>query len=337
LHSTERTGHLDTPVEKLAELLLSELPRDELEPELRRYPQEIDYFARVLEYCIENEPDQILGKLFGAPKLRKLAISLGCEDLETAEKETLIESILRRLNFNVPPSLVGIRRTREELDRVIRNIRSNTPKQACAETARAYVEVERVLADIVVFYVSFGWSLAESEPESISRILMKSLDAPRPLNRLGFGDFVGVIRSYNRLLSKEPGLREKFIRAFQRDFVLSANQMKVLDELAPLRKLYTHAKGRIPSLEECDRALAHMSVLTGELLESSIYPVLIRVLEVTTNKYGVQYVRAEDEFGGKWIIYTSRSLDPSKSHLMHSMTNPVAISPPLCHQLYPLT
>jgi len=312
--------------------LYAELSSEDLQPELRKYGEDIDYHTQLLQYCIVTEPDDILDKWFGIPQLRKLARTIGCVVDEDAEKGSLITKILRALNFSVPPPLIGITKTQQELDRVKRKIRFCEQKDICAMTARTFVEVERILTDMLVFYVSFGWDMPDSDVCSVSDILEDKLGVKKPINRLAFGDLVSSLRSLNELISKDLRLRRKYFECFQRDFVVSENQMKVLDGISPTRNMLTHPKFRMPSAEDCDRVLSDMLLLMGEFVNGSIYPVLIRMLESAVNRFSIQYVRGQDEFGGTWIVYTKRSLDPSWNYLMYSRTNP-AISPFLCRQL----
>ena len=98
--------HQETPVEKLAELLLTNLHQEDLEPELNKYKGE--YSDKVLEFCIENDPFEILSKLFGLPHLRRIAKVLNLQVSNNMTKDDLIKVILTKIGFKIPPPLFSI-------------------------------------------------------------------------------------------------------------------------------------------------------------------------------------------------------------------------------------
>jgi len=91
-----------TPIEELTNLLSNEFSEQDLEPHLN--PQHGSYEDRVLAYCIQNSPFDIVEALMGEPMLRRCAIDiLGIErSLLPLKKQELINLILFHMGFSFP-------------------------------------------------------------------------------------------------------------------------------------------------------------------------------------------------------------------------------------------
>jgi len=317
-------------VEALTEILLTELEKHELEPELSKYKG--DFATRALEYCIENSPVEILDKLFGLPALRKLASALGIPSVDKiAQKDRIICELLKMLGFSVPPSLIGIGHCILKLQRTRREFSLVKDSEKIGLMADAYNEVERVLGDVFFFYVRFLWQDEIRTIDDIDGIVRTRLNASKPVYKLGFGDLICLMRNLDATMKRETLLRNRMVDSFGKPTVLAPGHYKILDEVSPYRRFFVHYKGEKPEDEKCDGILTMLTMLAEEL-KATIYPDLICIVEDVTSGYGTHYIRALDEFGNRWIVFTDKKLDSSMAYFMFSRTVPIAVKPILLEQ-----
>jgi hypothetical protein len=108
---------------------------------------------------------------------------------------------------------------------------------------------------------------------------------------------------------------------------MSKIDFKILDNVSGHRRFLVHPKGKTPSVQECENITADILTLLKTFETQMIYPNLIRINEIVMNKFGVKCIKAEDEFGDLWKIYTDSSLDVSKLYFVYSKTGQITINP----------
>jgi len=312
------------PVEKLAELLMMEFEKNELEPELVRYKG--DFSTRVLEYCLDNDPAEIIKKMFGLPKLRKVLqlYNITIEKIDNQMK--LANHLLQTLGFPIQPEFVGINQAISKAERCYQNIMMMSEMERIGWITDLYNELERILKDVSLFYVRFLFT-KELNKSSLESLLKEEFGVSKPLDKLGLGDFISLIRDLNAKLKANEELKNQLQKTFGRPYILSKMDFKILDDVSKHRKFFVHHKVKTPSIKDCENVTANTLTLLETFKTEMIYPNLIRINEIATNRFGVRCIRAEDEDGGLWKIYTNMPLDVSKLYFIHSKTGQVAINP----------
>lgn len=312
------------PTEELAKLIKKEIAEEYLEPELEKYHG--DYELRILEYCIRENPEKIMKRLFGMPQLRRIAEDLEILSTPMIKKEDeIIRFVLLKLGFGLPPITLGLKdyqnfltecRNRLERDESLSGIMTDV-----------YRETQMILRDMAYFYIRFLWQQGD-----VNEIIREKIGLQdyKPFDKLGLGHFIELIRKLNAKIREDKVLKEKFHDWFDRNRAIPKNLMRVLDEISPiLSKAERHEKGE---KKECLYALDKL-VNLSKSFEEGIYPRVIRIKNEVTNEYGIGYFEAIDDRGDAWTI-EKRWLDPSKPYFMHSKTYPVAIDPIIIEKIF---
>jgi hypothetical protein len=321
----------ESPVERLAELLMMEFEKGELEPELKNY--EGDFPTKVLEYCLNNDPAEIIKKMFGKPHLLNVLKSYNVAIGNINDDIDLLATyLLKSLGFPVIPKIVGIKKAINSAERCLQNIKMVSEKERVGWMTDLYNELERILRDVFVFYSCFLFKI-ESNIIALNAFLKEKFGCEKPIDKLGLGDFVSHLRDLDANLSADAELKKRLEDTFKRPTILPKTYFKMLDDVSKYRKFFVHPKGRTPSVQECQNIAANILTLLNSLEVEMIYPDIIRINEIVVNRYGVKYVKAEDESGNLWKIYTNISLDISKLYFVYSKTGQLAINPVLIEKI----
>jgi len=337
-------------IENLTSLLKRNFKEEDLSAELRRWPG--DFQTRLLEYCIIENPNEILLHLFGAPALRKITKKLGFVNVAGINDLTqLVTLVLLGLGFNIPPRLIGLHQTLESLFRLERDLKDSVSiKQKSGVMSQVYVETEGLLRDLLSFYISFLWKKdiqrIEEELEYEARELTpsqikikalvatvrKRLGIKKSFDRFTFGEFVGIARELNRIIEDTQSLKRKMKKTFNRGWLLPKGLLKSLDEASSYRANFVHPK-KFPGDRKCSKILGKLSNFVQELAAQKIFPIALRITREIEDEYGKSYAEAIDESGDRWILYTDKWLDPAPAYFMHSKTPSIAINPVLIEKI----
>jgi hypothetical protein len=326
------------PNEELAKLLQEERKQEELEPELDGYHG--DYSLRVLEYCIREDPGEILERLFGIPDLKNIAKKLGLKAVKTIkDRSELIDLILLALGFNLPPKTVeGVVSYKKLLGDSERKIKKG--ETISAVMLEVFEGLERILRDLSYFYLNFLWNLESEDLEKrsgkVDRLIKELGVSEKPFLKLTLGEQVSLLRKLNEEIRRKETLKEKMEKEFNRNYILAKSHLKMLSETVSVRNTLVHPEGEKPSKESALELIAKLKNLVEELKRENrrIYPVLVQVKYEITNEYGTRYFEAEDEDQNIWTIKTNMWIDATKLYFMHSKTNPVAINPVLIEKVF---
>ena len=337
-------------IENLATLLRKNFRQEDLSAELRRWSG--DFRTKILEYCISENPHEILLHLFGAPRLRKIAKKYGFVNVDRiGDLNELVTLVLLGLGFKVPPKLIGLGHALDSFHTFERDFKKSVNiKQKSGIMSQVYVETERLLRDLTSFYMSFLWKkdiekieeeLEEKAKEltpsqikikALTLVASKRLGVKKPFDRLTFGEFVGIARELNRNIEQSRSLKRKVKKTFNRDWFLSKDNMRSLAEVSSYRANFVHLK-KFPGDESCRKILRKLSHFAQELATEKIFPIVLRITREIEDEYGKSYAEAVDENGDRWILYTEEWLDPATPYFMYSKTPSIAINPVLIEKI----
>ncbi len=340
----------EEPINNLAKLLKRNYKENDLIPELRAYSG--DFSTRLLGYCIMEKPDIILRRMFGVPTLRRIAKKLGFVSGKIERVEEIISLVLLGLGFDAPPPLIGIITYTNNIQKHVKNLQeSRNVGGKSGAMSQIFVEVEKILRDLAHFYIAFVWheqieniedEVEEDMPELISKqIKTKALDIflrkrfriKKSFERLGFGDFINLIRTVNKVFEKTRSCKKKMILSFDRSHILERKEIKVLDSVSPYRSSFTHTKD-YPGDEKCDEIVRHVKDLIKEIRTRRIYPLVLRVSRSVSDEYGKRYAECIDENGNSWLLYTEEYLDTSIPYFVYSETPNIAVNPVIVEKIF---
>jgi hypothetical protein len=344
------TAPEEEAIENLASLIREYHDEADLGPELKRYSG--DFKTRLLEYCIMENPEMVLQKLFGLPELRSIAKKLGfaSETIGTVHEVTSI--ILLGLGFNVPPVLSGMGKYLAAIEKYGRDLSESREAEArSAIMSQVFVLIERVLRDLVYFYIYFLWShrmkdlesTVEEEASDLSprQIAIKSLDLfihkkfdiRKHFEKLGFGDFGNLVKRINNSTLNSDLLRKKMLRKFGRPTILEKDDVEKLENILPFRASFAHAK-TYPGDEKCEEIHKLISSLLKGFQQRGTYPLIVRISKEVRDDYGKSYAECIDENGEKWLVYTEKYLDTPYPYFFSSQTPSIAVEPVIVRKIF---
>ena len=340
----------DEPINNLVNLVRKHYGEENLRPELRAYSG--DFPTKLLEYCIMESPEAILRRLFGLPALRRIAKELGFVSDKIESTNEVVALILLGLGFEVPPTLTGATTYLNSIQKCKRDLsESRDVGVRSGVMSRVFVEMERVLRDLAYFYIAFLWNEQLENLESdieremaeltSKQVKMKALDffirkkfrIKKPFERLGFGDFIGLIRTVNKVAQKSRSLKSKMTRSFGRTCILENKDIKVLENISPYRSSFTHTKD-YPGDEKCDEIGKLIENLIKEIRSRKIYPTVMRISREVSDEYGKSYAECIDENGDRWLVYSDEYLDTSRPYFVHSKTPNIAVNPVVVEKIF---
>lgn len=340
----------EEPINNLANLLKRNYKEEDLIPELRAYSG--DFTTKLLGYCIIERPDRILRRMFGLPGLRRIAKKFGFVSGRIDIADELIPLVLLGLGFDVPPPLIGMAEYFGNVQKHKRGLlESRDVGRKSGIMSQVFVEMERILRDLAHFYIAFVWDeqledleseVEEDMPELTSRqVKMKALDIllqkkfriRKSFERLGFGDFIGLIRTANKMFEKNRSCKKKMTSSFGRSHILKRKEIKMLDSISPYRSSFTHTKD-YPGDEKCDEIVRSVENLIEEIRTRKIYPLVVRVSRSVSDEYGKSYAECIEENGDPWLIYTDEDLDTSRPYFVHSKTPNIAVNPVIVEKIF---
>lgn len=329
---------LRNPVKELADLLQSKLDLRYLQPELEPYHG--DENLRLLEYCLRENPEEILRKT-GVIRLRRIAEELGISAAPKIKDENdLIRLVTLNLGFNLPPILHGLRELEHLLDSCVSRLRKG--ESISGVMADVYGGIETLLRDMSYFYICHLWRIAvrnkgPEEVESEVSMVVRSLNvSEKPFSKLTFGELAKLLRTLNKKVRKDEERERRLSETFDRNYIIPQSQIRILDGISKNRvHLFAHKRPMARTdIKKCGGIVRKLNAFCKILREKEIYPHLIRITRQVTNEYGTRYFEAIEENGNEWILEHRWGLDPSKPYLMYSKTSPVAIDPLIIEKIF---
>jgi hypothetical protein len=332
--------HKKESVENLADLLRQEFKEEELAPEFNAYHGDSE--SKVLEYCIKENPERILTRMFGLIRLKQLAKRLGFRKVDSLQDPPEISNlILLKFGFDVPPPLEGCKYFIERLRSCSKEIvKLDDLRMKSGLMSQAYVDMERSLRDLLLFYVGFLWKKEVEDQissqmgyyeDAVMRIMKDKLEIENP-QRMTFGETLHAIRKLNAMIKENKELKSEMDKTFNRTWILDRNHFKVLDEISGQRRRFVHP-GSFPGTSICIDLIDDMANLLEDLLEEKVYPSIVRIVAEISDDYGKNYSRVVDENGSEYTIYIKEWLDATVPYFMYSKTTPIAVNPVLVEKI----
>ena len=334
----------ETPIETLSSFLCTEFSEQDLEPYLS--PEAGSYNDRVLAYCIQNNPFDIVDSLMGEPLLRRCIVKhLGIEmNLLPSKKQELINLILFHMGFFIPVSPSGLNSYVDILNGLRRTLsRTKRLETIIGSVASGFVETEKVLKDIIFFYgahlIHDGNESLQKTKEDIGDIekgILKMCYGKegrvRSIERASFGQLVEILRLIEKHLKQTPQLSKRIEDIFGRQTILDPNGqiIRLLDQISPYRKFYVHDVSK-KALIEPKPAIFVLDLMNklAEILKG-IYPTPIFGARIVTDNFGTTYLIAKDEQDKEYTIYMSEYLDDEvlqHQYLMKRSSSLIVLNP----------
>jgi hypothetical protein len=240
------------------------------------------------------------------------------------------------VGFKIPPHLVGISAYQETLENYRKQLESTElqPEQEIGIMTSVYVETERVLKDIIYFYIANLWKEkmekayeADEKKEAADKIIREEFLVKKRADVLTFGDLISLLRKMNECVEANEQLKKKLPEDFKRPQMVLKEHLQTLDQIAPYRSSFTHDKKKEVDLKKCKEIISKLIALSRDFEPKRIYPCLIRVAKEVTNDYGVTSLEAIDERNRKWILKPKGWVEPGPMYFIFSETNPIAVHP----------
>lgn len=322
------------PAIALSNLLQKEFKQEYLRPELEDYNGE--YPHNLLAYCVKENPEKILNKLFGMPQLRNLAENQEIFAAKTIKNnDELIKLILLKLGFRIPPRNVGISYYVHFFTDIAYTEKNKTIEEIMREV---YIETEGLLRNLSYFYICwYGKKRINIKPEDLDELIRELKISKKPFRLLTFGEYIKVLRTLNARIQKNKSLNSKFSDDFGRDYIIHSNQMRILDNVSPYRSSFIHPEPNkeIPDRKKCFRIISKLKEFSEIIEKESVYPITFQIDREVTNEYGTSYYEVPDDRGNElWIYKHGVWLDFNKSYYMYSKTDLVAVNPIIIEKLF---
>lgn len=334
----------ETAIEELSSLLSSEFSEQDLK--LHLDPGYGSFNEKVLAYCIQNNPFDIIGTLMGEPQLRRCLVNrFGIEkSVQPRKKQELINLILFHMGFFIPTSPSGLNTYVNIINGLRRTLRqTKRPETIVGSVASAFVETEKILKDIIFFY---GAHIAhdeydsrqkrERDIENIEKEILKRCYGKeahiRSIDKASFGQLIEILRLMEKNVKETPQLAHKLHGFFGRKTILDpkGRVIHTLDRISPYRKFYVHdvSKQDLPELKHAVFIIDLMNRLVNDL--KGIYPTPIFGARIVTDNFGTSYLIAKDEQGREYRVYMSEYLSEEvlqHQYLMKSSESLIVINP----------
>ena len=327
----EQSGN--AAVRRLRDLLLERLPSHELddllgELELEGYRGERDY--QLLEYCVRAaDPVEVLTARFTKAGLRPIYADKTGRDGAGLKHETLAHGILQHLGFPIQ----GDERSLDDAHRMVAAARVNVMTAKVTEEVSG--QVTRVAAELEYLCTVFARFLCQVLFNSAADPWLRArgrLDEGRQLQKAGLGTLLDALEFIGKAAESDPTLQgpDAFRRALRERRLLAPGH----GALAKLRNAFAHCRGPASGELPAARSAAHEFMnAAGAFLrylsdpETRVFPMLVRVERIETDRWGRRVVHATREGGERESIFSDQPLAPGEVYFMHPLSNPFRVDP----------
>jgi len=322
----------EDPIAKLADLLVFNLNEETLRKEFRI--KDKDLRLQIVRQCLTEKPDEILDRLFGMPDLRRIARDLGLVAIDSvSEKRALIDFLLLRLGFKVPKTPQGMAAVRAAVETNLGDLETLDMPSKIGMVTGAYVQLEKLLKDLVFFYVSVLWrdeiEYADlDELEILNDFIRTRFLLRKPVGRLSFGELVGLLERIDEKAVQGEKQRNVISHYLGRTNLLMQQEKDLLRGLSARRKRFAHHVAAVVRPEECANTLNEILELLRGLRNTMLYPRLVLIINEVTNEYGIRFLKGVDEEGLTWTIKSDEYWLSSAQHcFLLTETLGIAINP----------
>jgi serine/threonine protein kinase len=292
-----------------------------------------DSHTLVIEYCLDEDPAQILMSCFNKAGLARLADRLGARVEEgEADRENYAQAVLRRLGLAGGGSLRGI----HDSILAVTNLRHRL--EQCRDGAEvaglvtpAAREYEKVLRDLVRFYGQFLHG--RSYERRLVRLARKRVaEYKRDLSRATLGDLVGVLQALNDHLAGDSAEAQQFRKVFHRAYAVPP-QYLTGSRVTAVRNAFLHwnetlARASLAKVRDMARDLLTDIIEFLEVIkQEGIYPRVVAVESFVTDRFGRKYILCRNDQGQVEKVFTNVAVNPSRHYFFYPTTNPMRIYP----------
>jgi len=306
------------PKEELRDFLLEDVSYDDLmsviSHELGIDKNTFEIKSILLEYCVNNPPENVIKKFFSYPDILKLAEKVFHQNPPKSIPENeIVNCILSTLGFDIPQRLVGLKKYQE----ILKDVYDKT--DISVDDVRLIAnETDRILKDLIEFYSKFLWNIKEDD--DFKKIVTDKLGIEKLFSKLSTGDLVGILRNINN----DKNIIDKMNLEFNRNYLIQNNTLKILNDWVTFRNSVIHANKPIV-IKETKDILTKITYFSNDI-QRNIYPLVVRLEKEEIDKYGTHFVIFEDERGNKHRVLRSVYIETSV-YFMSPSNKPLRINP----------
>lgn len=310
------------PKEELRDFLLKEVSYDELmfviSHELGIDENTFEIESILLEYCVNNPPEEVIKKFFRYSDILKHAKKIFHQNPPKSIPENeIINCILSTLGFDLPQRLVGLKKYQE----ILKDVYDKT--DISVDDVRLIAnETDRILKDLIKFYSKFLWDIEEDE--DFKKIIKDKLEIEKSCSKLSTGDLVGILRNINKFININKNITDKMNLEFNRNYLIHKKTLKILNDWVTFRNSVIHANRPIV-IKETNEILKKITDFSNDI-QRNIYPLVVRLEKEEIDKYGTHFVIFEDERGNKHRVLRSGYIETSV-YFMSPSNKPLRINP----------
>jgi serine/threonine protein kinase len=314
-----------SPPEDLNFLVTKELPE-------RGYRGD-DPRTLVIEYCLDEEPTEVLLSCFSKAGLARVADKLGATvEPGNTEREHYAQAILTQLGMGARGEPRGI----QDSVRLVNNLRHRLEQcrdagEVAGLVSSAAREYEKVLHDLLRFYGQFLYG--RFYERALVRLARKRLaEYKRDLSRVTLGELTGVLEALNEYLAGDSAEARHFRRVFGRPHAVPP-ELLAGSKVTALRNAFAHWKespdqANLTKIRDTARELlGEVSEFLRTIADGGVYPRIVAVESFVTDRFGRRYVFCRNDQGQVEKVFTNVAVDPSRHYFFHPTTNPMRIYP----------
>lgn len=326
--ASDGTSH----VRNLHQLLRSELTQAQLD-NLLRWLLDNDYVGepdmRLLDYCVNTSPIDILLKVFSGDDLDRL-LSARVHAVERgADAQTRAQRLAEALGYPAQREPRGVLSVRRQVLQARAECDIAGEHELTGAVARCSSSVEALLRT----YLGFLSHAAFGDPAERWAHRANHLKQHETVAKASLGKLLRLITELQGDI--EAGVAPR-AGEFRRDFqTVQLIPSGLGQTLVPPRNRLVHG-----TPEEHPLALAELRKMAKEFYDQAdrllqflddpsnpLYPRVVVISRVETDRWGRRIAVAEGEDGEPHRIFTDQELLPAQTYLMRPLTNPIRVDP----------
>lgn len=327
--SADGTSH----VRNLHQLLRAELSPSRLDS-LLTWLLENDYAGepdmRLLDYCVNESPVDILLKVFSGDDLDRLLADRVHTAERGADAQALAQRLAEALGYPPQPHPHGIVAVKRQIQRARADCGITSEHELTGAVARCSSALETLLRT----YLGFLCHAAFGQPAQRWAHNAGHLRPQETIAKASLGTLIRLITEFQDDI--ETGVAPR-AGEFRRDFgtvhLLPAGLEKTL--ASPRNTLVHGGAGTDETMtraqivrkarEFYDQAERLLSFLNEP--SNPLYPRVVVISRIETDDWGRRIATATGEDGERHRIFTDQVLEPAQTYLMRPLTNPIRVDP----------
>ena len=212
---------------------------------------------------------------------------------------------------------------------------------------KIYSETEKLLRDFIYYFFSAFWEEELSEfwedddiLNNLKYKIKNEFKIQKPIEVLTLSELCILLQNVNDKIKGEEEYRKAIKKLFNKNFIISSRDVKLLRPLINSRTILTKIHPSIKKRNiKPDEIISKIILLSNNWLnplnKNSNYPIIIRIKEEIENEYGISYINALDETGRNFIIKkTEKWIQSTYSYFMPNSNNRVVIEPILVKKIW---